>query len=205
MPELQRPDFVNRAAGEVDRLRREIRQGVRGTEEVLTEYWENLQLLLDDLLGWVSSEVERIGIQGEEQRRQLESRVRDLAGSAGGVVMRAGDAIGLGPRVDPSVKLGVAATPESTAPTSPAGAGAKQSSAKKPAAKKPAAKKSTAKKSTAKKSAARKSTAKKSTAKKSAARKPAAKKSAAKKSTTKKPVAKKSAAKKAAPKQPASE
>ena len=190
MPELQRPDFVNRAAGEVDRLRREIRQGVRGTEEVLTEYWENLQLLLDDLLGWVSSEVERIGIQGEEQRRQLESRVRDLAGSAGGVVMRAGDAIGLGPRVDPSVKLGVAATPESTAPTSPAGA---------------AAKKSTAKKSTAKKSAARKSTAKKSTAKKSAARKPAAKKSAAKKSTTKKPVAKKSAAKKAAPKQPASE
>ncbi len=200
MPELQRPDFVNRAAGEVDRLRREIRQGVRGTEEVLTEYWENLQLLLDDLLGWVSSEVERIGIQGEEQRRQLESRVRDLAGSAGGVVMRAGDAIGLGPRVDPSVKLGVAATPESTAPTSPAGAGAKQSSAKKPAAKKPAAKKPAAKKSTAKKSTAKKPAARKSTAKK-----PAAKKSAAKKSTTKKPVAKKSAAKKAAPKQPASE
>ena len=188
MPELQRPDFVNRAAGEVDRLRREIRQGVRGTEEVLTEYWENLQLLLDDLLGWVSSEVERIGIQGEEQRRQLESRVRDLAGSAGGVVMRAGDAIGLGPRVDPSVKLGVAATPESTAPTSPAGAGAKQSSAKKPAAKKPAANKPAAKKSTAKKSTAKKPAARKSTAKKPAAKKSAAKKSSAKKSAAKQPA-----------------
>ena len=171
MPELQRPEFINRAAGEVDRLRQEIRQGVRGTEEVLSEYWDNLQQLLDELLGWVSGEVERIGTQGEEQRRLLEARVRELAGSAGGVVQRAGDAIGLGPKVDPSVQLPAAGVPDGATT-------AGQAAARKAAPKKPAPKKSAAKKSAPKKSAAKKSAAKKSAAKKSAPKKSAKKQSA---------------------------
>ncbi len=194
MPELQRPEFVNRAAGEVDRLRQEIRQGVRGTEEVLSEYWDNLQQLLDELLGWVSGEVERIGTQGEEQRRLLEARVRELAGSAGGVVQRAGDAIGLGPKVDPSVQLPAAGVPD--AATTAGQAAARKAAPKKSAAKKPAPKKSAAKKSAAKKSAAKKSAPKKSAAKKSAAKKSAAKKSAPKKSAAKKSAAEQQSAKK---------
>ncbi len=171
MPELQRPEFVNRAAGEVDRLRQEIRQGVRGTEEVLSEYWDNLQQLLDELLGWVSGEVERIGTQGEEQRRLLEARVRELAGSAGGVVQRAGDAIGLGPKVDPSVQLPAAGVPDGATT-------AGQAAARKAAPKKSAAKKSGPKKAAPKKSAAKKSGPKKSAAKKSAAKQSAKKQSA---------------------------
>ena len=189
MPELQRPEFVNRAAGEVDRLRQEIRQGVRGTEEVLSEYWDNLQQLLDELLGWVSGEVERIGTQGEEQRRLLEARVRELAGSAGGVVQRAGDAIGLGPKVDPSVQLPAAGVPDGATT-------AGQAAARKAAPKKSAAKKSGPKKAAPKKSAAKKSAAKKSAAKKSAAKKAGPKKSAPKKSAAKKSAAEQQSAKK---------
>ena len=189
MPELQRPEFVNRAAGEVDRLRQEIRQGVRGTEEVLSEYWDNLQQLLDELLGWVSGEVERIGTQGEEQRRLLEARVRELAGSAGGVVQRAGDAIGLGPKVDPSVQLPAAGVPDGATT-------AGQAAARKAAPKKSAAKKSGPKKAAPKKSAAKKSGPKKSAAKKSAAKKAGPKKSAPKKSAAKKSAAEQQSAKK---------
>ncbi len=65
MAELQRPEFLNRAAGEIDRLTKEVRSGVRNAEDVMSEYWENIQQLVDDLLGWVSIEVEKIGARGE--------------------------------------------------------------------------------------------------------------------------------------------
>ena len=168
MPELQRPEFLNRAAGEIDRLTKDVRSGVRNAEDVMSEYWENIQQLVDDLLGWVSIEVEKIGARGEEQRGAVEARVRELASTAGDAVQRAGGAVGL------------TSGPGRSAPTAPKPTAAK---------KQPTAKKSTAKKSGAKKQP----TAKKSTAKKSGAKKKStAKKSGAKKkSTTKKSAAEK--------------
>jgi hypothetical protein len=160
MAELQRPEFLNRAAGEIDRLTKEVRSGVRNAEDVMSEYWENIQQLVDDLLGWVSIEVEKIGARGEEQREAVEARVRELASTAGDAVQRAGGAVGL------------TSGPGRSAPTSPSKqqSTAKKSSAKKSSAKKSSAKKSSAKKSSAKKSSAKKSSAKKSTAKKSTAK-----------------------------------
>ncbi len=176
MPELQRPDFLNRAAGEIDRLTKEVRTGVRNAEDVMSEYWENIQQLVDDLLGWVSIEVEKIGARGEEQREAVEARVRELASTAGDAVQRAGGAVGL------TSGAGRSATPKQPA--------AKKSTATKPAAKK----KSTTKKAGAKKKPA----AKKSSSGKSAAKKKAgAKKTSAKKTATKKPAAGKKSAKNA--------
>jgi hypothetical protein len=162
MAELQRPEFLNRAAGEIDRLTKEVRSGVRNAEDVMSEYWENIQQLVDDLLGWVSIEVEKIGARGEEQREAVEARVRELASTAGEVVQRAGGAVGLTSGSGQAPADPVA--PSSAAKKKPARK--KAAAKKKPTAKKkPAAKKSVKKKSAAKgKSSAAKAAKQKATA-----------------------------------------
>jgi hypothetical protein len=147
MAELQRPEFLTRAAGEIDRLTKEVRSGVRNAEDVMSEYWENIQQLVDDLLGWVSIEVEKIGARGEEQREAVEARVRELASTAGEAVQRAGGAVGL--------TSGAVQAPAD--PVAPSSAAKKTPAKKKTAAKKkPTAKKKPAAKKSAKKKAAAK-------------------------------------------------
>jgi hypothetical protein len=161
MPELQRPAFLDRASGEIDRLVSEARSGARGAEEVMGEYWDNIQRLVDDLLTWVSHEVSKVASDVSKAPQALVDAAKPVTD-----------------RVVPGAKQ--AAKPAAKATTE-----AKQAAKKKPA-KKSTAKKGTAKKSSAKKSTATKSTAKKSSAKKSSAKKPTAKKSAATKKSAKK-------------------
>lgn len=162
MPELQRPAFLDRASDEVDRLVSEARSGARGAEEVMGEYWDNIQRLVDDLLTWVSHEVSKVASDVSKAPQALVDAAKPVTD-----------------RMVPGAKPGT---------TKPA---AKQPAAKKKATKKTTAKKSTAKKSakksTAKKSSAKKSTATKtSSAKKSAATTSTTKTAAKKKSTGKK-------------------
>jgi predicted NBD/HSP70 family sugar kinase len=151
MPELQRPPFLDRAAAELEELAQQARSGGRNAEDVMSEYWENLQKLVDDLVNWFSDEVERFGRQAEDQRKRLESRIQGALSAASG----------------PVKQVAQRATGKAPAAKAPA----KKSPAKKkaPAKKSPAKKKAPAKKSPAKKKApAKKAPAKKSPAKKKA-------------------------------------
>ncbi|MFZ4670015.1 MAG: hypothetical protein ACOYML_12000, partial [Microthrixaceae bacterium] len=131
MPELQRPAFLDRASDEIDRLVSEARSGARGAEEVMGEYWDNIQRLVDDLLTWVSHEVSKVASDVSKAPQALVDAAKPVTD-----------------RVVPGAKQ--AAKPAAKATE------AKQSATKKPA-KKSTSKKGTAKKSSAKKSAAKKS------------------------------------------------
>jgi len=154
MPELQRPAFLDRASDEIDRLVSEARSGARGAEEVMGEYWDNIQRLVDDLLTWVSHEVSKVASDVSKAPQALVDAAKPVTD-----------------RVVPGAKQGA---------TKPA---AKQPAAKKKATKKATVKKpatttqSSAKKSAAKKKATKKTAAKKkSTGKKSSSTTSSAKK-----------------------------
>lgn len=138
MPELQRPAFLDRASDEIDRLVREARSGARGAEEVMGEYWDNIQRLVDDLLTWVSHEVSKVASDVSKAPQALVDAAKPVTDR----VVPGAKPAAKKPAAKKTVKKTV-----------------KKKSAKKPAAKKPAAKKkSTAKKQPAakKKSAAKK-------------------------------------------------
>lgn len=57
MPNIERPPFVERAGEEFERLAKQAHEGGSNVEDVIGDVLGNIQELVDDLLSWVSDEV----------------------------------------------------------------------------------------------------------------------------------------------------
>ena len=159
MPELQRPAFLDRASDEIDRLVSEARSGARGAEEVMGEYWDNIQRLVDDLLTWVSHEVSKVASDVSKAPQALVDAAKPVTDR---VVPGAKQGATKPAAKQPAAKKKTTAKKSAKKTTVTKSATTNQSSAKQSAAKKKATKKTAAKKkSTGKKSSSTTSSAKK--------------------------------------------
>lgn len=83
--------IVERAQAELNRLMAEARDGARSAEELVTGSIENFQQLLEDLVEWVSEEVDRVRSQADEQRSRMEAQFNEAIESLSAPVKRAAD------------------------------------------------------------------------------------------------------------------
>ena len=65
MTDLQPNQFVERATAELEKLVNDAREGARSAEELVTGSIENLQQLVEDLVEWVTEEIDKVRSQAD--------------------------------------------------------------------------------------------------------------------------------------------